>query len=150
MKQTFYKKEGRKYIAVSEYDSTLMDGLSYGDHLVSVYKGGSSRRKIDPAFATLIAAGRYAEDAMIKALQTASERRPQQTPITEGQRKAWKKLAKEFGDDLCTLQIASAHDIAEAGIRALQAEADMLYSNDAVRKAYEHFMLMCKLTKETL
>lgn len=150
MKQVFYKKEGRKYIAVAEYDSELIDGLSYGNHLVSVHRNGSSRSMVDPAFATLIAAGRYAKEAMTKAMITASEMRPQRAPVTEGQRKAWRTLAKEFGDDLCILQHSSAYEIAEVGINALQEEANMLYSNDAVRKAYEHFMLMCKLAKETI
>jgi hypothetical protein len=113
------------------------------------YPGGQSRRfNIDPNFAGLIAASRVAEDAMCKALHEASELRPRQTPITEGQRRAWKKLAKEFGEELCTLNHSSARDVAEAGIKALQKEADMLYCNPAVRKAYEHFILLCELTKE--
>jgi len=85
---------------------------------------------------------------MIKSMQKASEMKPRQTPITPGQQRAWKKLAKEFGDDLCTLQVSSAHDIAKAGVKALQDEAKMLYSNQAVRKAYDHFILLCQLTKE--
>jgi hypothetical protein len=73
--------------------------------------------------------------------------RPQKTPITEGQRKAWKKLAKEFGDDLATLQIDSARDIADAGLKAMQQEVDVLLQNPSVRKAYERFQLICELTK---
>ena len=148
-KKIYYEKVGRKYVPVSEYDSDYLDSFSKGTHLVMCYPGGQSRRyHIDPDYAGLIAASRVAEDAMTKAMQVASELRPRQTPITEGQRKAWKKLAKEFGDELCTLNVASAHDIAEAGVKALQKEAIMLYSNPAVQKAYEHFILLCKLTKE--
>ena len=33
--------------------------------------------------------------------------------------------------------------------KALQKEANVLYSNIAVKKAYDHFILLCKLTKET-
>jgi hypothetical protein len=73
--------------------------------------------------------------------------RPQRTPITEGQRRAWKKLAREFGDDLATLSYGSARDIADAGLVALQAEADKLMSNPAVRDAYKQFLLVCELTK---
>jgi hypothetical protein len=114
------------------------------------YPGGQSRRyNIDPNYAALIAAGRVAEDAMCKAMNKASELRPRQTPITPGQKKAWEKLAKEFGDELCTLNGLSVHDVVEAGVKALQEEAKMLYSNEAVRKAYEHFILICELTKET-
>jgi PHP family Zn ribbon phosphoesterase len=96
----------------------------------------------------MIAAGRVAEDAMCRAISAASELRPQRTPITEGQRKAWAKLAKEFGNELATLQIASARDIAEAGIKAQIEEANKLMTNPAVRKAYEHFLLVAQLTKE--
>jgi len=153
-KKTYYSKEvsrnGKvKYIPVAEYDSDFIDSFHKGNHLVMSYPGGTSRRfNIDPAYAPMIAAGRVAEDAMTRAIQEASELRPQKAPITEGQRKAWKKLAKEFGDDLATLQINCARDIAEAGLKALQDEAMMLYSNTAVKKAYDHFILICQLTKE--
>jgi hypothetical protein len=96
----------------------------------------------------MIAAGRVAEDAMCKAIQKASELKPRQTPITEGQRKAWNKLAQEFGDELATLNINSARDIAEAGLKALQQEAETLMKHEGVRKAYDHFLLMCELVKE--
>jgi hypothetical protein len=145
----FYIKKGRRYVPHSSYSSEFCDSFPKGTHLVQSYPGGSSRRfNIDPAYAPLIAAGRVAEDAMCRALQKASELKPRQTPITEGQRKAWKKLAKEFGDELATLHINSAHDIAEAGIKALQEEADKLLKNAAVRKAYDHFLLLCEITKD--
>jgi hypothetical protein len=145
----FYIKKGRKYIPHSTYSSEFCDSFPKGTHLVDVYPGGSSRRfNIDPAYAPMIAAGRVAEDAMCRALHKASEMRPQRTPITEGQRNAWKKLADEFGDELATLHIDSARDIAEAGLKAIAEEADKLLKNEAVRKAYEHFLLVCELTKE--
>ena len=113
------------------------------------YPGGQSRRfNIDPNYAAMIAAGRVAEDAICDALRKASEMKPQRTPITEGQRKAWKKLAKEFGDELATLSLGCARDIADAGVKAQMAEADKLMEHESVRKAYNHFMLMCQLTKE--
>ena len=149
MKKIYYEKVGRKYVPVAEYDNELLDSFPKGDHLVSVYPGGSSRRfNINPAYAPMIAAGRVAEEEICKAIHKASEMRPQKTPITEGQRKAWNKLAKEFGDGLATLSTNSSRDIAEAGVKAMQLQADKLMSNESVRKAYEHFMLMCELTKE--
>ena len=148
MKKIYYEKIGRRYHPVYEYDSTLLDSFSKGSHLVLVYPGGQSRRfNVEPNHAALIAAGRVAEDAMCDALRKASEMRPQRTPITEGQRRAWRKLAKEFGDDLATLNMGSARDIADAGIQALQDEADKLMSNPAVRDAYEKFLMVCELTK---
>ena len=147
MKKIYYEKIGRRYKPVYEYDQTLMDSFSKGTHLVDVYPGGSSRRyNIDPAYAPMIAAGRVAEDAVCKALNKASEMRPAKTPITPAQQRAWKKLAKEFGDELCTLHGASARDIAEAGIRAMQQEADKLLKNQSIKEAYEHFQLICALS----
>jgi hypothetical protein len=149
MKKIYYVKEGRRYKPVSEYDSDLVDSFHRGTHLVMVYPGGSSRRyNIDPAYAPMIAAGRYAEDAICRAMLAASELRPQRTPITLAQQRAWKKLAKEMGDELCTLNGLSVRDCAEAGVQAMQVEADKLMSHPAVRDAYEQFQLVCKLVKE--
>jgi hypothetical protein len=148
MKKIYYEKRGRRYVPVSEYDSEYLDSFSKGTHIVMCYPGGQSRRyNIDPNYAALIAAGRVAEDAMSTAIREASEMRPQRTLLTEGQRRAWKKLAREFGDDLATLSIGCARDIAEAGIKALQAEADQLMKHESVRHAYEQFLLVCELTK---
>jgi hypothetical protein len=134
---------------VSEYDSDFLDSFTKGNHLVMSYPGGTSRRfNIDPNYAAMIAAGRVAEDAICKAINKASELRPQKTPITVGQRRAWEKLAKEFGDGLATLSGLCIRDCAEAGIKAMQEEADKLMKHDGVRKAYEQFQLMCELTKE--
>lgn len=149
MKKVYYEKRGRRYYPVSEYDSTLLDSFPQGSHLVLVYPGGTSRRyNVEPNHAALIAAGRVAEDAMCAAIRQASEMRPQRTLITEGQRRAWLKLAKEFGDELATLNVLCARDIAEAGLKAIQAEAEALMTHPAVKDAYEQFLLVCELTKQ--
>ena len=134
---------------MAEYDSDLLDSFPRGNHLVCVYPGGSSRRfNVEPNHAAMIAAGRLAENAICEALRKASEMQPQRTPITLGQKQAWEKLAIEFGDALCPLQHASARDLAEAGVKAMQTEADKLMSHPAVVDAWEKFMLTCELTKE--
>jgi hypothetical protein len=149
MKKIYYEKIGRRYRPVAEYDSDLLDSFHRGSHLVMCYPGGSSRRfNVEPNHAAMIAAGRVAEDAICKALNQASEMRPAKTPITPAQQRAWKKLAKEFGDELCTLHGTSVRDIAEAGVQAMQTEATYLMSHPAVVDAWEKFMLTCKLTKE--
>jgi len=148
-KKIYYEKKGRRYVPVAEYDNDFLDSFTKGCHLVMSYPGGTSRRfNIDPAYAPMIAAGRVAEDAISKAIVKASEMRPHNTPITEKQRKAWENLAKAFGNDRYYIELPSAREIAEAGIKALQDEAMMLYSNEAVKKAYDHFILICQLTKE--
>jgi hypothetical protein len=134
---------------VAEYDNDLLDSFHKGSHLVCVYPGGQSRRyNVEPNHAAMIAAGRVAEDAICQALHKASEMRPQRTPITLGQQRAWQKLAKEFGDELCPLMHASARDVAEAGVKAMQTEANKLMSHPAVVDAWEKFMLTCELTRE--
>ena len=149
MKKIFYEKVGRKYVPVSEYDNDFLDSFTKGTHLIMSYPGGKSTRyNIDPNYAAMIAAGRVAADAICKAISKASELRPQRTPITPGQKKAWERLAKEFGDELATLNGLSVHDCAEAGVRAMQLEADKLLSNPTVRQAYERFLFLAELTKE--
>ena len=148
-KKIFYEKVGRRYKPVYEYDQTLMDSMPKGAHLVCVYPGGrSTRYSINVAYAPMIAAGRVAEDAICESMRKASEMKPQRTPITPGQKKAWEKLAKEFGDELCPLTYGSTRDHAEAAVKAMQDEAEKLLSNPSVKKAYEHFLLVCELTKE--
>ena len=151
MKKIYYEKVGRRYVPVAEYDNDFLDSFTKGNHLVMCYPGGTSRRfNIDPNYAAMIAAGRVAEDAICQAISKASELRPQKNPITPGQKKAWEKLAKEFGDELATLQIDSARDIAEAGLKVMQAEADKLMQHAGVRQAYEQFLLVCRLTQSDL
>ena len=149
MKKIYYEKRGRRYKPVAEYDDDLMDSFHKGNHLVMVYPGGTSRRfNIEPAYAPMIAAGRVAEDEMCKAMNKASELKPQRTPITLAQQQAWKKLAEEFGDELCILYGASTRDIVEAGLNAMQEEADKLMKHESVKRAYEQFLLVCELTKK--
>jgi hypothetical protein len=126
-----------------------MDAMPKGTHMIMVYPGGQSTRyNVDPNYAAMIAAGRVAEEAICESMRKSSEMKPQRTPITLGQKKAWEKLAKEFGDELCPLTYGSTRDHAEAGIKAMQEQADKLMKHESVRKAYEHFILMCELTKE--
>ena len=149
MKKIYYEKIGRKYVPVAEYDNEYLDSFPKGTTLVICHPGGQSRRyNIDPDYAALIAAARVAEDAMIQAMQKASELKPKQTPVTPAQQKAWKQLARAFGTELCTLNGASAYDITQAGLKALEKEADKLLTTPAVKKAYDHFLLVAELTKD--
>jgi len=149
VKKVYYEKVGRKYVPVAEYDSDYLDSFPKGNHLVMCYPGGQSRRyNIDPDYAALIAAGRVAEDAMTQAMHKASELKPTQTPVTLAQQRAWKGLARAFGTELATLNGASSYDITQAGLKALQQEADKLMTNPAVKEAYDQFLFVCALTKQ--
>ena len=151
MKKIFYEKVGRRYKPVYEYDQTMMDAFPKGTHIVMCYPGGQSTRyNINPNYAAMIAAGRVAEDAISNSIMEASKLRvpARDQPLTPTQLKAWKALAKAFGREQYALEWCSYREAAEAGIKAMQVEADKLMSNPAVRKAYERFLFVAELTKE--
>jgi hypothetical protein len=151
-KKIYYEKQGRKYVPVYEYDSDFCDAFSKGTHLVMVYPGGTSRRyNIDPNYAAMIAAGRVAEDAISKVLMQASElrlqRKDRERKLTEEEKAAWDNLVRVFGDSARQLEWPSVRECAEAGVKAMQEEADQLMQHESVRKAYDHFILMCQMVK---
>lgn len=149
MKTIYYKKEGRRYVPVSEYDSDFLDAFPKGNHLVMVYPGGSSRRfNIDPNYAAMIAAGRVAEDAVCAAIVKAQELRPSKTPITEEQQALWRALARSFNQDEYSLIRPAARDASEAGVKAMSDEWDKLMTNPVVRKAFDKFLMICELAKD--
>jgi hypothetical protein len=148
-KKIYYEKRGRRYVPVMEHDYELMDAMPRGNHLIMCFPGGrSTRYNIDPALAPMIAAGRVAEDRMSEAVRKASEMRPRRKELTHDQQRAWTRLNKSMGDDIYTLEVGSSRDIAEAGLKAMQAEAEQLLTNPAVKLAYEQFLLVCELTKK--
>jgi hypothetical protein len=153
VKKVFYEKIGRRYVPVSEYDSDLCDAFHKGTHMVMVYPGGTSRRyNIDPNYAAMIAAGRICEDVISKALMEATEIRrnykSRSTPLTPEQKAAWDHLVKVFGEDARQLEWPSARECAEKAVEAMIKEAEELMKHESVSQAYEHFQLVCELTKE--
>ena len=94
-----------------------------------------------------------AEDAISNAIFRAteirrSERYEKATPLTPGQKAAWEKLVEEFGDSAKQLEWASVRECAEAGTQAMIEEADKLMQHEAVRLAYEHFLLVCEICRK--
>jgi hypothetical protein len=151
-KKIFYEKQGRRYVPVAEYDNEMLDSFSKGTHLVMCYPGGQSRRyNIDPDYAAMIAAGRVAEDAISKSIMEASALRvpEQRKPLTPEQQAVWEKLSNAFGEERYALEWCSYREAAEAGVNAMMEEVEKLMSNPAVRKAYDRFLLVCQLTKES-
>lgn len=152
-KTIFYKKVGRRYVPIAEYDDEYMSSFPKGTHLVICHPGGSSRRyRIDPDYAALIAAGRVAEDAISKSIMAALELRlsgnPRKTALTDEQKIAWQQLIAAFGEGARQLEWPSVREAAEAGVTAMIEEAKHLLENDAVRRAWEHYQLVCALTKQ--
>ena len=150
MKRIFYEKVGRRYKPVYEWDQGLMDAMPKGSHLVQVYPGGKSTRyNVDPTYAAMIAAGKYAEDAVSEVIRKAGELRPVTRALTPEQRAAYDVFINMLPEDeRYYMTYGSARDAAEAGVKAMEEEAKQLLTHPAVQKAYDHFMLVCKLTKD--
>jgi hypothetical protein len=96
----------------------------------------------------MIAAGRVAQDAVCKAIVKAQEVKPKSQPITEHQLKLWRALAESFRQDDYPLIRPAAVDAGEAAVKAMMEEAEKLMTHPSVKKAYEHFLLVCELTKD--
>jgi hypothetical protein len=151
MKEVFYKKVGRKYVPVSEYDSTLLDSLPRGAHLVLCYPGGrSTRYNINPDFAPMVAAGRYAEEAISKSLMAAIELRPATwDKFTEKEKRMWDAIKSCIPKQHRYMYThGSTYEAVQAGVKAMSVEAETMLENPTVRKAYERFMLICQLAKD--
>jgi hypothetical protein len=153
MKPTgIYKKVGRRYVEIGEYDNEMIDYVPMGATLIIKQKGMTSRcYNVDPDVVPMMAAAKYCEDAVSKKIMQATELRAsyrmRQKEMTIGQRKAWARLIKEFGEDARQLEWPSAREAAEAAGLALQEEAEKLLENESIKAAYEHFQLLCKLSK---
>ena len=151
-REIFYRKVGRRYVPVYEYDSKLMDALPKGTHMICVYPGGKlTRYNVDPAYAPMIAAGRVAEDKISEVIRKATDLRPagKERELTEEQIRCWQALDKAFGEQSHALQWPSAREACEEAVKAMQIEAEKLLAVPAVRKAYEHFLFVAELTKDT-
>ena len=148
-KVIFYKKEGRKYVPVYEYDSELLDAYPKGTHVVVCYPGGKSTRfNINPNHAAMIAAGQTAADAISKAIMEASSVQMKRNPMSDREREAWHHLIEVWGDEARTITYPSACSIAEAGVKAMCEEAEKLMEHPAVKDAYNKFLMVCELVKE--
>ena len=150
-KITYYKKVGRRYVPVYEYDQKLMDSLPKGTHMICVYPGGKlTRYNVDPAYAPMIAACRVAEDKISEVIRKATDLRAasKETTLTEEQLRCWDALNKAFGEKSHALQWPSAREACEEAVKVMQIEAEKLLTVPAVRKAYEHFLFVAELTKD--
>lgn len=145
---TYYKKEGRRYVPTLEYDSNVLDAFAEGAHIVVCKPGHRMYKyKIQPEFAGLIAAGMYCRDAISSKVINSAQVRPGLSLSTEEQ------AALDYFKSLSPTKFSmltwpSANEIAESATVAMQEELAELLKNPAVKTAYEHFLLMCKLATE--
>lgn len=149
MKETYYKRVGRRYVPVAEYDNELLNSFSKGAHLVICKPGVTTKLyNIDAEYAPLIAAVNSMGEHLSHLIRHELEFKPVQTPITPEQKQAWENLALAFGNSLAPLQSESVFNVVEQAKRAIIDEAKLLLTNESVKLAYENFLLVAALTKE--
>jgi hypothetical protein len=151
MRTGIYKKVGRRYVEIGEYDPECMDYVPNGATLIVKHKSCTARYfNVDPDIVPMLAAGKLCEDeisaALVKAGELRMQREDRARELTPGQRAAWDNLVAEFGDSARQLEWPSAREVAEAGTQALQEQAEKLLENESIKAAYEHFLLLCKLS----
>lgn len=122
--ETLYRKEGRKYVPVSEMQLHQYDTWPEGVHVVVCRPGWRSVRfKIEPDTAAIVGAGRLLQDKIQEIVAKAVEMRPTKEPVTQEQAKAWENLKKAFGNDRYAVQYESIAGIADEITQAIVSEA---------------------------
>ena len=84
----------------------------------------------------------------MRASDIRMQRSDRERALTPEQKAAWEHLVKVMGPSAKTLEWPSAREAAEEAVKAMQEEAEKLLAHESVRKAYDHFMLMCELVKD--
>lgn len=150
MKTGIYKRVGRRYVEIGEYDPEYTEHVPNGVTMTVKRPGmQSTRYNVDPDIVPLLAASVYCEDQISQAIYRAGELRPHRQDITPAQRKAFDRFLATMPDDDSNrfmMTVGSAREAAEAGTQALIKEAEKLLANESIKDAYEHFLLLCKLS----
>jgi hypothetical protein len=99
MDEIYYKKQGRRYVPVSVYDSGLSSAMREGAHLVIVSPGLTSTLfGINPANAELLAAVKLYQEDIRRAVHEACQIQPgspyQASKLTPKQKAAWDAYVK--------------------------------------------------------
>jgi hypothetical protein len=151
-KTGIYKKVGRRYVEIGEFDPEYIDHVPNGVTMTVKRPGmQSTRYNVDPDIVPLLAASLYCEDQISNAIYRAGELRPYNRSITPEQRVAFDNFLATMPEDDSNrfmMTVGSARDAAEAGTQALVVEAEKLLANESIKNAYEHFLLLCKLSAQ--
>lgn len=150
MSDTYYRKVGNKYEAVSYYDSNVMDAVPKDTAVLIINKGNSTLTKynVDIAMAPLLAGSEYLRDQLSMTMSLASNPRIP-LAMTEAENKAWNNLIAVGGESFRQLTYSSSHDMIDAGINALTSHMHHILSDPTCKDAYEQFKLCVKLKLET-
>jgi CO/xanthine dehydrogenase Mo-binding subunit len=147
MDEVYYKKVGRKYVEVARSD--VINSFPMGASLVICEPGATMKYyKVEPALAPMVAASQDAKHILSKVLMDELSLRPNKIPHTEEQISAWKKLSEAYGEQIHPLAWPSVYAAVEAAMKVLQEDAQRMLEYPVVKKAYEDFLLVYKLTKE--
>lgn len=146
-RETYYRKVGRRYVPAFELDPTLTDALPIGVHLQVVRPNGMSRRyNVDPNFAAILAAAMLLEDRLVDIIFNAINR----LKIDGAYRDV--ELERELNDVLNRIlergsvaYYASGCDVTREVLDVIARKASELMDNPAIKEAYDHFLLTCKL-----
>lgn len=144
MKTTFYKKQGRRYVPVSEYDSEVRDAWPKGSHVVVSQPGHTVYKySINPDYASVIVAALLSKDKMVDTMINKSIGIDSTTALTESEidiAKQYKQLLINRG----IIFLPSYNDIVQAGIDVLIDNAVEHSTNPTVRHSYEQFIEQLK------
>lgn len=144
----FYKKVGKKYVAVSQYDDYLTSSFQYGHYLVSCVPNRRSISKIvNPDYASVVAATYVSEDSIFEEIENYKKIKPATEPLTQEQVDAWKNFNEVMQSNI-SIYYPSNAEIVAAARRAIEQEAMNLMKNPTIKKAWEQFQLIVKLTKD--
>lgn len=119
-----YKKHGRRYKEIGNYEPEAYDTYPHGAHLVISRPGSRlTRFSINPDHAALLAAAEDMREAMIQAMRDASMPRISEK-AKAAHKRGWAAYIAAVGrEDMLTVTGASAQDCVQAGIDVLMAKA---------------------------
>ena len=147
MSETLYRRQGRRYVPVSE--AMYSDSFPKGHHLVMVEPGRRLiRYNIDPDYVALTAAAEIVRDRVADAIYQASSLRPRCKDLTKEQLAAWQQFIDVMGEEGRLVDSASANDVTSEVIAVLKEQVDKLLNTPSVRRAYERFKFVAELSKE--
>ena len=148
MKEVFYKKVGKRYVPVREYDSELLDSFPGGTHLVVCEPGRRSiKYNIDPEIAPLLAAFKISgiENTITSIIVDSSKLRSSSQPLTKEQKQAWEAFSKTMKGGAYHIQYPSAQEIADEIANYITNKILTTMQNESVKKAYDQFEMVFKL-----
>jgi hypothetical protein len=141
----YYKKVGRRYVPVAEYDGDLLSSLPYGAHLVLVQQGmRSTIHNIEPAHAPVIAVMKILRDRLVQEAVKASEIRTDKK-LTPEQQAAFDEFKRRIGEERFYFTYGSIAEMINHGTRFLEEEARKLLENHTVRECWEQYRIAAEL-----